>query len=144
MAIMREIIPLENLLSQLTEMYHQILYNQDKKPLITPETLEALQRVSRELEEISRLTNLELARAGISQETIQKTLLEPKSQLPPDIQNLLEKAQYLKNQLQGCKNILKEIMKQQKKEKVNKGKRFSEKRKDKFKNVGGKKGWIPL
>lgn len=144
MVIMSEILPLEQILNQLTEMYHQILSNQNKNLTISPETLKVLKRLTDELDEFARVTDLEIARMGISPEIIRKTILGPKSQLPPDIQIFLEKSLYLKGQLQGCRNILKKIMKKQKGETPAGKRRLMEKRKDKFKNIGGKNGWIPL
>ena len=58
-----------------------------------------IQVLSQEIEEISRVTESEIARAGISPELIKQTILGTKSQLPPDIKNLLEKSQFIKNQL---------------------------------------------
>lgn len=141
---MREMLTLERILNQVTDLYQQILINQDKSMTPSPEILEDIRRLAREIEDMSRFTDMEIARMGISPQMIKKTIFGPKSQLSPDMQNLLEKSQYLKSQLEGCRNILKEIMKKHKAEKPANKKLSSEKRKDKFKNVGGKKGWIPL
>ena len=48
---------------------------------------------------------MEIAHAGISSEMIKKTIFGPKSQLPQDLKNLLERSQKLKSQLEGCRNI---------------------------------------
>lgn len=145
MATMNEMQPLERLLQQITELYLQILSNQEKNLSVTPETLQRIQILSQEIDEIVSITNMELARAGISPELIKQTILGPKNQLPKDIKNLLEKSQYIKNQLVGCRNILNDAIKKQKDEKTSGGKRReAKKRKDKFKNIGGKEGWIPM
>lgn len=141
---MNEILPLERLLNQLTELYVQILSNQDKNIIVTPEILERVKVLSQEIEEISRITDIEIARAGLSPELIKKTILGSKTQLPPHVKNLLEKSQFLKSQLVGCRNILKEAIKKQKSEQATDKKLAVKKRKDKFKNVGGKEGWIPM
>lgn len=140
---MREIIPLEQMLDQLTQLYNQILSNQNKKLLISQEMVQEIHRLARDIRAISQITEEEAARRGLSQNFIRQTVLGPKNELPPDIQNLLERAQYLKSQLEGCKNTLKDIIKKQKEEK--RGKHgAAKKRKDKFKNIGAKNGWIPL
>ncbi len=144
MAIMKETLPLDRILDQLTDLYEQILSNQDKKIITSPETVEALHRLSREIDEISQQTDIEIARAGISPEMIRKTILGPKTQLPVNIQNLLDRSQRLKGQLEGCRNILKDAMKLQKESQAIGGSRATEKRRDKFKKLGSKKGWIPL
>jgi hypothetical protein len=142
MASMTEMFPLERMLNQLTELYQQILLNQDKNMTLDPQTTEALQRLSREIEEMSQHTEMEAARMGVSPELIKQTILGPQNHLPKDIQNILEKSQQLKGQIEGCRNVLKTIMKKQKEEKKA-GKNTSKKRKDKFKKLGGKDGWIP-
>lgn len=139
---MKETLPLERILNQLTDLYHQILSNQEKNLTISPETIEAIKTLSGAIEEISKNTDMEIARMGVTSEMIKQTILGPKTQVSQELQDLLEKSQYLKGQLEGCRNVLKDIMKKQKdKKSLDKA---GEKRKDKFKNVGGKKGWIPL
>lgn len=135
---MKETFQLELMLSQLSDLYSQILDGQNKKLSVSPETLEDIRRLTKIIEEISKLTDQELANRGISSETIKLMILGPKSNMPIDIQSLLEKSQYLKSQLEGCRNVLKEVIKKQKEAKK------AGKRKDKFKNIGGTKGWIPM
>lgn len=139
MVIMNESSDLEVLLNQLSNLYQQILTNQNKKMTISPEIREAVQKVSREIENIQRETDLGIARQGVTAEMLKKTILGPKSQIPSDLQDLLKKSQFLKSQLEGCRNTLKDTIKKQKEEKG-----LTKKRQEKFKNLGGKKGWIPL
>lgn len=140
---MEELAPLENMLNKLTELYELVLSNQAKSLEIPPEITEAVSRLAKEIDELSKVTNQELMRAGISQETIQETIYGSKSQLPPDVQNLLIKSQQLKLQVEGCQNVLRDIIKKQKEDaKIQQG--TGQKRKDKFKNIGSKKGWIPM
>lgn len=142
---MKNLLPLEILLNQLMELYHQILDNQKKQLKISPENKLAIERIAREIRAISQVTDQEISRHGLDPEMINKTILGSKKTLPSDVQKLLEKSQYLKSQIYGCKNVLKEIIKKQKKEKTEKNSRIlAEKRQSKFKKVGGKKGWIPL
>lgn len=136
--MMKETQQLEIIVNQLTDLYNQILNNQNKNLSVSPETLAAIRRLSKTIEEIALLTDMEIAQRGISSEKIKQIILGPKSDLPSDIQNLLERSQYLKGQLEGCKNVLKDVMKKQKEAKR------ATKRKDKFKNIGGTKGWIPM
>jgi hypothetical protein len=142
MAIMKPISFLEQILSQVTFLYQYLLSNQHKEMDSRPEIKEAIQRLSRQIQEISHMTDTEASRMGISQEELRKTILESKDHLPPDLQNFLEKTQYLKSQLEGCRNVLKAATEKQKEERKNK--QLGDKRKEKFNHVGGKKGWIPL
>lgn len=137
---MNDTRPLHIILSQLTELYNQILTNQNKTLTFTPEIIENINRLSKEIEAMSQFTEMEAARMGITDEMIKNTILGAKPAGNPEIKNLLERSLQLKGQIEGCRNILKEIMKKQKEEhKVN-----AKKRKDKFKNIGGKEGWIPM
>lgn len=139
---MKKVHILENLLSQVFAMYQEILANQNKNIVLTPDTIAALKFLSAQIEEISKMTEAEMNIRGIDQESLKKTVLAPDDHIPADIKDLLQKSLQLKSQLEGCRNVLKDIKKKQ-----NEGKKLqqgSKKRKDKFKKIGGKEGWIPL
>lgn len=140
---MKQTIVLEKLLQQVMELYQTILTNQDKTLELSPEIKLAIRTLAQQIEDISQMTDHEVAKLGLSQEQLKKTILEPNAKMNPELQTLLEKSNYVKGQLEGCRNVLKDIMKKQKEEKSHQ-KGMGDKRKDKFKNVGGKKGWIPL
>lgn len=139
---MKKVRILEDLLSQVLAMYQQILANQNKDIVLTPDTIAALKFLSAQIEEISRMTEAEMAVRGINQEALKAIVLAPDDHLPADIKDLLQKSLHLKSQLEGCRNVLKEIKKKQNEEK--KLNQRSNKRKDKFNKIGGKEGWIPL
>ncbi len=128
-----EMLPLERILNQLNEFYQYILDNQDKDLTVSPEILENIHRLSREVEEISRHTENELVNRGVSSEVLNNTIYGPKSQLPVDIKNLLERALYLKSQLEGCRNVLKDAIQKQ----------SEQKKKRRSKKGKGRDGWIP-
>lgn len=140
MGTMSEMHFLERILNQLTELYVQILSNQNKNLSVTPAMKDRIERLSKEIDEISHFTDMQADLMGIRPETIKRTILDPNSHLPVEIQQLLKKSSHLKGQVEGCRNILKEIIKKQKEENKN----DSKKRRGKFKNVGGKDGWIPM
>ena len=140
---MNNLSPLQNMLAQLNEFYQLILANQSKKIVVTPEIKEAVEYLAKQVELLTQVTEEEMKRLGVTKEALNKTIYGPKDQLPLELRNLLNKSQELKCQLEGCQTVVNKIIKKQKEEeKLKKGQ--GAKRKDKFKNVGGKKGWIPL
>lgn len=140
---MKDLSPLEIILSQLNDFYEYIILNQDKKIEITPEVKQAVDQLSKEVARVADMTQDELTKAGISKTELDTTILGSKSQLTPELKDFLMKTQQLKCQLEGCQNVVKGIIKKQKEtELLQKG--TGSKRKDKFKQLGSKKGWIPL
>jgi tRNA C32,U32 (ribose-2'-O)-methylase TrmJ len=133
---------LDILLNRLMELYQIVLDNQKKKLKITPEIEDMLRALMGQIHQISEVTDQELDKAGIDQNEIKKMINQPEAHVSSDLKQILEKSNYLKKEIQGCRNVLKNLSKAHKK-----GVTQSEavkKRQDKFKNIGSKKGWIPL
>lgn len=137
-----DINSLNTILDQLSAMYAYIIENQKNKVKITPEIQEVLRIFSSKIDEISKITDQEIARAGLKREGLDATIYGLNKEISPEIKKILKKALFLKKEIVGCQNVVKKHSKQRKEEAAKKG--GPNKRKDKFKNIGSKKGWIPL
>jgi hypothetical protein len=137
-----DIDSLNKMLNQLREMYDIIIDNQNTPIILTPALRESIIRLSQKVQEICYMTDREIARAGMTRAQINEIIANHDKgiDMPPKVRQLLSRASELKIDLDGCRNVLKESLNNQKKAANAKGK----KRKDSFKKIGSKKGWLPM
>lgn len=132
---------LENLIYQLNQLYQLVIDTQKKQLVVTPEMYSRISNLRKVVGEVADMTKDEMRKAGLTQEMINKTLASSNEKIPPKLKDLINQTKELKKEVEGCQNVLKPHLEGPKK---NSKKSFGEQRKDKFKKMGGKKGWMPL
>lgn len=144
---MKEKNPLDPIFDQIADLMQQIQVKRTSPidEAAAQDLEQQFEKIQKDVELFCQINNQIIESEGITDQDLQNTIKGSKDHLPLKERQILEKAEQLKNHIEHeklnlelAKGIIKKLNKSDDKNK------FGEKRKKKFKGVGGSKGWIPL
>jgi len=135
--------PLEPLLSQIGDLINKIQTHDKPLAEVSPEVLQKIEMLEKAFTFIEELNARVYQDAGVDIDKLRYEMFENPNLTPKD-KRVLERAKTLENDAKSLKQQLEKALEGKKQPEKGDSKKERKKRKDKFKPLGGDRGWIPL